>query len=168
MKQTLRHCGRTLRSNTALTAALAVAAALLAGCGERPDDAVGTPDSPGRPEAVSSPASPAAVWFEEVAAERGLDFRHVAGRDGQKWLPQIMGGGAALVDADGGTATSTPTSFRAAASPLPRPSSRRTGSTAIAATAISQQRPNPGQRPRATAWGWRPATSTTTATSTST
>jgi len=40
-------------------------------------------------------------WFEEVAAERGLVFRHVSGHAGPYWMPEIMGGGCALFDADG-------------------------------------------------------------------
>ena len=92
LKQTVRRIPR-------LAAVLAVTATLLPGCGKEVQDAGDAPGVQGGtgPGGVSA----AAVWFEEVAAERGLDFRHVAGRDGQKWLPQIMGGGAALVDADG-------------------------------------------------------------------
>ena len=82
-----------------LAAAAGASAALLAGCGERAEDRGTAPDAPGGPETPSS-ASPA-PWFEEVAAGRGLDFRHISGQDGEKWLPRIMGGGAALVDADG-------------------------------------------------------------------
>ncbi len=99
LKKTVRAgagpCGRL----PGLAAALAVSAALLSGCGEKAEDAGGTPDSQGT--SASATSASAAVWFEEVAAERGVDFLHSAGRDGEKWLPQIMGGGAALVDADG-------------------------------------------------------------------
>src|SRR6185503_3232733 len=40
-------------------------------------------------------------WFEELAAERGLAFTHASGHAGPYWMPEIMGGGAALFDADG-------------------------------------------------------------------
>ena len=40
-------------------------------------------------------------WFEEQAAERGIDFVHESGFDGTPMLPDIVGGGAALVDVDG-------------------------------------------------------------------
>lgn len=43
----------------------------------------------------------AAPWFEEVAAERGLVFAHSSGHAGPFWMPEIMGGGGALLDADG-------------------------------------------------------------------
>ncbi|MCZ6596728.1 MAG: VCBS repeat-containing protein, partial [Planctomycetota bacterium] len=41
------------------------------------------------------------AWFEEVAAERGLVFVHETGHDGKYYLPEIVSGGAALVDVDG-------------------------------------------------------------------
>jgi hypothetical protein len=40
-------------------------------------------------------------WFAEEAAPRGLAFEHVSGHERDFWMPEIMGGGAALVDADG-------------------------------------------------------------------
>jgi len=39
-------------------------------------------------------------WFEEVAAARGIDFRHESGAQGTYLMPEIIGGGAALVDID--------------------------------------------------------------------
>jgi len=56
----------------------------------------GGPDGPGGPgESGGSP------WFVEQAAARGLVFRHVSGHDGSRYyMPEIMGGGAALFDAD--------------------------------------------------------------------
>ena len=39
-------------------------------------------------------------WFEEVAAARGLVFRHQSGHAERYWMPEIMGGGGALVDLD--------------------------------------------------------------------
>jgi hypothetical protein len=43
-----------------------------------------------------------AVWFEEVALELGVEWQHDAGvQEGRFWFPEIMGGGAALLDYDG-------------------------------------------------------------------
>src|SRR5262245_28652019 len=51
----------------------------------------------GPPE--EQPAGP--PWFAEVAAEAGLSFVHDAGPVGAYFMPQIMGSGVALLDADG-------------------------------------------------------------------
>lgn len=40
------------------------------------------------------------VWFEEVAAQRGLAFEHRSGHAERYFFPEIMGGGAALIDLD--------------------------------------------------------------------
>ena len=42
-----------------------------------------------------------APWFDEVAASRGVDFRHRSGFAGSPMLPDIVGGGVALADVDG-------------------------------------------------------------------
>ena len=42
----------------------------------------------------------AGAWFEEVAADAGLDFIHVRALETQFWFPEIMGGGAAWLDYD--------------------------------------------------------------------
>ena len=77
------------------SATLAVLGSLLAGCGGgAPDDAL--PDGETEPAPVAS-----APWFEEVAVERGLDFRHESGHDERYLMPEIMCGGGALLDADG-------------------------------------------------------------------
>lgn len=47
-----------------------------------------------------APASPGQAWFEECAAERGLAFRWLSGHGGRHYFPEIMGGGAALFDAE--------------------------------------------------------------------
>ncbi|MEQ8767032.1 MAG: CRTAC1 family protein [Planctomycetota bacterium] len=52
-----------------------------------------------RPDEVKSP--PRADWFEDVAAESGLDFRHHNGFTGYRYLPETMGGGVAWLDFDG-------------------------------------------------------------------
>jgi len=42
-----------------------------------------------------------APWFEEQARDRGLVFEHRSGHRDEYWMPEIMGGGCALFDADG-------------------------------------------------------------------
>src|SRR5262249_15365876 len=43
-----------------------------------------------------------AAWFEDVTDAVGLDFTHDAGPiDGRYFMPQALGSGAALFDADG-------------------------------------------------------------------
>ena len=52
--------------------------------------------------AAASPAPSAGdVRFQDVAASAGLDFRHVNGMMGERWLVEIMGAGAAIFDFDG-------------------------------------------------------------------
>ena len=83
---------RVWRSGTVLLA-MSVSLAYL-GCAQPPEEA--PPDAQSDPEIQVSP------WFEEVARARGLDFVQVSGhREGRFWLPEIMGGGAALADVDG-------------------------------------------------------------------
>jgi len=45
--------------------------------------------------------APAAPWFEEAARASGLVFEHHSGHEERYLMPEIMGGGAALFDADG-------------------------------------------------------------------
>jgi hypothetical protein len=73
-----------------LAVALALlSAVLLSGC--KPPPPAGGDDSPTRPP-----------WLEDVTAEAGLDFVHDAGPvDDRRFLPQIVGSGAALFDFDG-------------------------------------------------------------------
>jgi hypothetical protein len=47
-------------------------------------------------------AAPAArLQYVDVTAEWGIRFTHNSGRAGQKWLPETLGSGAAIFDADG-------------------------------------------------------------------
>ena len=39
-------------------------------------------------------------WFEEIAVRAGIDFIHRSGHETRNYLPEIMGGGAALFDMD--------------------------------------------------------------------
>ncbi len=41
------------------------------------------------------------AWFEEVAEQRGLVFHHESGHEERYYIPEIMSGGAALVDING-------------------------------------------------------------------
>jgi len=51
-------------------------------------------------DSTSSPP-PGPPWFEECAVSAGLEFTHVSGHDAHFYMPEIMGGGAALFDMDG-------------------------------------------------------------------
>jgi len=65
---------------------------LLASCGA---------DSPPEPERASTSApAQGAAWFADVTEAWGLEFTHDAGLSPQKHLPETMGSGAALLDAD--------------------------------------------------------------------
>jgi hypothetical protein len=75
-----------------LSGAAAALLLSLAALGCRP-----TPSPP--PTEEKATAEP---WFEEITERVGLDFRHDAGPlDGNYFLPQITGSGAALFDCDG-------------------------------------------------------------------
>ena len=50
---------------------------------------------------AAGPPEPAAIAFRDVAAESGLEFRFDPGSRGRHDLPEIMGGGVALIDFDG-------------------------------------------------------------------
>jgi enediyne biosynthesis protein E4 len=54
----------------------------------------------GAPAAPAKPA-PAGVRFTDVTAAAGIKFVHNSGRAGKKLLPETMGSGVALFDADG-------------------------------------------------------------------
>lgn len=45
--------------------------------------------------------APGGGWFVEAARERGLVFQHRSGHATEFWMPEIMGGGAALLDLEG-------------------------------------------------------------------
>ena len=75
-------------------------ALVLAACGG------GEPETDGGAEDPATAADPGqaagAPWFREEADERGLAFTHASGHaEGRYLMPEIMGGGAALVDVDG-------------------------------------------------------------------
>ena len=53
------------------------------------------------PVTLAAKTAPGPIIFEDVAASAGVSFRFHAGSRGQHDLPEIMGGGAAILDADG-------------------------------------------------------------------
>lgn len=72
------------------------AAALVAACA---GDGSETVSSTGTADSLTS-GDPAAILFEDRAADSGVDFVHWNGAAGRFFLPEIMGAGAALVDFD--------------------------------------------------------------------
>ncbi len=48
-----------------------------------------------------APTPPPSIAFEEKARALGVDFVHVNGAQGAKWMPETMGGGVAVLDYDG-------------------------------------------------------------------
>ena len=74
--------------------ALAVTATALSGC------------HPGKPNNVIAPAPPpgatySGITFKDITSQAGINFTHVNGAFGQKWLPETMGSGVAWIDYDG-------------------------------------------------------------------
>lgn len=55
------------------------------------------------PEASSPPsvANPSTTWFRDATAESGIEFRHDSGARGLHRMPESLGSGCALFDADG-------------------------------------------------------------------
>ncbi len=74
---------------------LAVVLLAAAGCG--PDRDAGVEAPGGAPAA----AEDATGWFEQVAAERGVDFRHFDGRTGERYYVETAASGGGLLDVDG-------------------------------------------------------------------
>ena len=51
------------------------------------------------PTPIPTPAP--AMAFSEKSAAIGIDFTHINGARGEKWMPETMGGGVAVLDYDG-------------------------------------------------------------------
>ena len=73
---------------------------ILGSCGD--DRVASTPAPPTTLElGNTNPTAPPSPWFIEVAGDRGIDFLHDSGARGRYRLPESLGAGAALFDADG-------------------------------------------------------------------
>lgn len=72
-----------------------LAALLLAGCGES------APPQRTPPATTAAPAPPAAPWFVDATTESNINFNWTSGQFGDYLLPEIIGGGVALLDVDG-------------------------------------------------------------------
>ncbi len=57
-------------------------------------------EKPAAPAPSPTPTPRTSVRFEEKAAAIGIDFVHVTGARGDKWMPETMGGGVAVLDYD--------------------------------------------------------------------
>jgi len=82
-------------------AALLLGGALLASCGK--EEAPPAPAAPPKYAAAEPEARPALpeIEYVDVTEEWGIDFVHESGAFGSKFLPETMGSGVALFDADG-------------------------------------------------------------------
>jgi len=75
-----------------LPVCISIALAAVAGCRRAEPPAAAAV----RPTPVPIPS----IRFEERAAEVGIEFVHVNGASGRKWMPETMGGGVAVFDFD--------------------------------------------------------------------
>ncbi len=91
---------RDATTTPCLSAALLLA---LSACGsDAPTNASGA-EAAGTAHGAAAiePAAAGEAWFTEEALSRGLHFTHDAGLSPEKHLPETMGAGAAIFDADG-------------------------------------------------------------------
>src|SRR5947209_14417115 len=56
--------------------------------------------APARKPAPPAPQAQSPVTFTDITAQSGVAFRHAASPTSQKYLPETMGGGVALLDYD--------------------------------------------------------------------
>src|SRR5262250_2894202 len=75
-----------------LAAALIVITAMACRRAEKPAAA---------PPPPATPTPQPSVRFEERSKDMGIAFTHVTGARGDKWMPETMGGGVAVLDYDG-------------------------------------------------------------------
>ncbi len=73
---------------------LLLAGTLPVGCG-------GGDTGSNRDQPAASAADPAAPWFEDVSGPAGVDFMWKSGHESRFLMPEIIGGGVALLDIDG-------------------------------------------------------------------
>src|SRR5690348_9941540 len=81
---------------SALKSVLAITAVVLAACDKGDPPVSVIPAGSADPPAVKE-----GIWLADVTASSGLSFLHEAGAHGGLHVPEVMGGGVALFDADG-------------------------------------------------------------------
>ncbi|MGQ0613850.1 MAG: CRTAC1 family protein [Planctomycetaceae bacterium] len=74
---------------------------LLAGCGEKEKPKPLTSDFVYRPAPAGEESLAPGVVFRDVTEATGIDFRQISGAFGEKYLPETMGSGVAMLDYDG-------------------------------------------------------------------
>jgi hypothetical protein len=79
-----------------LNALLVIAVMVLGGCDKGDLPQGGIPQGSADP-----PVAKEGIWLVDVTASSGLSFMHEAGAHGGLHVPEVMGGGVALFDADG-------------------------------------------------------------------
>ncbi len=105
MKRSSRPYRRTqiskLRPATLLSLLL-LATTAIAACGGEPEVEAERPDFT-RPAFTNREArtGSTAAYFVDITDEAGIDFRHVTGAFGEKWMPETMGSGGGFLDYDG-------------------------------------------------------------------
>ncbi len=87
------------RSTSIASLALLVALAPACGTGENVPAAVRS--FVGAPRGAATAAPEVRLRFTDVTAQAGLSFRHENGAGGRKYLPETMGSGVTVLDADG-------------------------------------------------------------------
>lgn len=86
------------RASCGLMPGLCLALAILASCGASEGNST-TSDSTAEAAQPARDGAPR-PWFVEEAAARGIDFLHVSGHRERFYIPEIVGGGAAMIDFD--------------------------------------------------------------------
>ena len=121
------------------------------------------PDNPGKERPATG-----TIAFREVAANAGVCFRFDTGSRGRHDLPEIMGGGVAVFDADGDGRLDIYLCNGGPIEPHPASPTHRAGSIGTGGNGIFKTSPiGPARRGRAMRWERPPAISTATAASTS-
>ena len=87
--------------NKTIGRAVLLLALCFASCGKSPES-TRTPKSPNPEVRNTASLGPAAnPWFEEVAAQAGVTFRHSSGHAARFYMPEMETGGVGLLDYDG-------------------------------------------------------------------
>ena len=100
---------RPMPSPASLLGVLALVAMLTSACGPEENGQPMASAPAGRatnPDLTTTATAPLPepapeLWFEDIAAASGLHFVHVSGHEERYFMPEIMGGGVALLDANG-------------------------------------------------------------------